>query len=467
MEYDLVVLGSGPGGYTAAFRAADLGLNVALVERYSSLGGVCLNVGCIPSKALLHATKVISDAKAMDDNGVSFGAPTINLRLLRQWKERTVKKLADGLDGLARQRKVTILRGIARFTSPTSVCVENNSELSNVAFSKAIIATGSQPVELSCAPQDERIMDSTQALALEKIPEHLLIVGGGIIGLEMATIYNGLGSAVTIVEMSENLMIGVDRDIVKPLESRLREDKVMVYTETKVTAIDADSDDVRVTFEGRDIAQCGHFDKVLVAVGRKANTVDIGLNLAGVHTQASGTILVDEQMKTNVSHIFAIGDVVGQSMLAHKAVHEGKVAAEVCAGEKTVFDAKVIPAVAYTDPEVAWVGMTETKAREEGVKISKSTFPWMASGRSLAMGRSEGITKLLLEPDSGRLVGAGIVGQNAGDLISEVTFAIEMGADAADLGLTVHPHPTLSETIPMAAEVFSGTITDLYLPKRQ
>ncbi len=467
MKYDLVVLGSGPGGYSAAFRAADLGLSVALVERHATLGGVCLNVGCIPSKALLHAAKVVSEAREMAEHGIRFGAPEIDLDRLRGWKGKVVGQLTKGLEGLARQRKVTVVHGEGRFVSANGIEVSGDDGTQTLEFAHAIIAAGSEPVRLPGIPyEDPRVIDSTGALELAAIPERMLVVGGGIIGLEMATVYMELGSRVSVVELTDDLMFGADRDLVKPLEKRLRKGLEAVYTGTRVSRVEATEAALVAHFEGESAPANAAYDRVLVAVGRAPNGARIGADAAGVQVDERGFIAVDRQMRTNVAHIFAIGDIVGQPMLAHKAVHEGKVAAEVAAGHKAAFDAQVIPSVAYTDPEVAWVGMSETRAREEGVAVEKAVFPWAASGRSLALGRSEGQTKLLFDPESGRVIGAGIVGTNAGDLIAEVALAIEMGCDAEDIGLTIHPHPTLSETVAMAAEAYSGTITDLYMPKK-
>jgi dihydrolipoamide dehydrogenase len=468
MKSDLVVLGSGPGGYSAAFRAADLGLNVVLVERDAALGGVCLNVGCIPSKALLHAAKVIADARDMAAHGVHFGAPRIELEVLRTWKSKVVGQLTKGLDGLAKQRKVEVLRGAGHFTSPHNLTVTGgDGATTSVEFKQAIIAVGSEPVRLPGMPEDPRIIDSTGALALADIPARLLVIGGGIIGLEMATVYMELGTRVTVVELTSDLMPGTDRDLVKPLEKRLKAGLAGIMTGTRVVKIEAGEGELTVHFEGAGAPATAGFERVLVAVGRRPNGDRIGAEQAGVAVDARGFIAVDKQMRTNVPHIFAIGDVVGQPMLAHKAVHEGKVAAEVAAGHKAAFDARVIPSVAYTDPEVAWVGVTETEAKASGRTIEKGSFPWAASGRALSLGRSEGLTKLIIDPADGRVIGAGIVGPGAGDLIAEVALAIEMGCDAEDIGLTIHPHPTLSETVAMAAEMWSGTITDLYMPKKR
>ena len=466
-EFDVVVIGAGPGGYTAAFRAADLGLRVALVERYEKLGGVCLNVGCIPSKALLHTAAVIDEAAALAAHGVRFGEPQIDLDRLRAFKDGVVDKLTGGLAGMAKQRKVEVLRGTAEFAGPHELLLRQADGERRIGFANAIIAVGSQSLELPNMPWgDPRLMDSTAALALEDIPERLLVVGGGIIGLEMACVYDALGSRVTVVELTPTLMPGTDPDLVKPLQRRIAKRYEAIHLETRVTRIDVADDALIAHFEGKHEGKEG-FDRVLVAVGRTPNGKQINASVAGVEVDERGFIAVDRQMRTNVPHIFAIGDVVGQPMLAHKATHEGKVAAEVCAGEKSGFDARVIPSVAYTDPEVAWVGVTETQAREAGLAFETGKFPWAASGRALGIDRSEGFTKLLFDRETNRVIGAGIVGPHAGDLIAECALAIEMGAEAADIGLTIHPHPTLSETVGMAAEVFEGTVTDLYVPRKQ
>ncbi len=465
-DFDLVVVGAGPGGYTAAFRAADLGLSVALVERGPTLGGVCLNVGCIPSKALLHAARVIEEAAAMSDRGIRFGAPEIDAARLRDWKNSVVGRLTQGLDTLARQRKVTVLRGRAGFASAHELDVEQEGSTRRVSFSQCVIAVGSEPARLPGWPDDPRIIDSTGALELD-LPRSLLVVGGGIIGLEMATVYDALGVAVSVVELTPGLMPGCDRDLVRPLEKRIASRYERILTGTRVAAVEPSADGLRVSFEGQAAQEARLYDKVLLAVGRSPSGGRINAAAAGVNVDERGFIPVDRQMRTNVAHVFAIGDVTGPPMLAHKATHEGKVAAEVAAGLKSRFDAQVVPSVAYTDPEVAWVGLTETEARARGLAFEKATFPWAASGRSLAIGRDEGLTKLLFDPSSHRVLGGGIVGPNAGDLISEVALAIEMGADAADLALTIHPHPTLSETVAFAAEAFEGTLTDLYLPKKK
>ncbi|MGH1444438.1 MAG: dihydrolipoyl dehydrogenase [Cognatishimia sp.] len=465
---EVVVLGSGPGGYTAAFRAADLGKKVILIEKDSNLGGVCLNVGCIPSKALLHGAKVITEAEEMGHFGVKFAKPEIDLNALRGWKESVVNQLTGGLGGLAKARKVQVVNGYGKFTGPNMIEVDNDGVKTTVSFDQCIIAAGSVPVTLPFIPHDDpRVIDSTGALELEDVPERLLVLGGGIIGLEMATVYDALGSKVTIVEFMDQLIPGADKDIVKPLHKRIEDRYEAILTKTKVTAIEAQKKGLKVTMEGPDGETTDTFDKVLVAVGRKPNGKLIDADKAGVAVDERGFIAVDNQQRTGQPHILAIGDVVGQPMLAHKAVHEGKVAAEVCAGHKRFFDARVIPSVAYTDPEVAWVGVTETQAKAEGIKVGKGVFPWAASGRSLSLGRSEGLTKVLFDESNERVIGAGIVGPNAGDLIAEVALAIEMGADAVDLGHTIHPHPTLSETVNFAAEMFEGTITDLMPPKKR
>ena len=466
-----MVLGAGPGGYTAAFRAADLGLRAVLVERYPALGGVCLNVGCIPSKALLHTAAVIDGAGEMAAHGVEFGSPSIDLAKLADWKNKVVGRLTRGLAGLARQRRVQVVQGAATFSSPYRLSVETPDGTTEIGFERAIIAAGSQAVEIPGFPNDDpRLMDSTDALVLDDVPERLLVIGGGIIGLEMAAVYAALGSRVSVVELMDGLIPGCDRDLVKPLEQRIRARYESIRLSTRVTGCSPEASGLRVSFEGANDSTNAPseemFDRVLVAVGRRPNGDRIGAENAGVHVDERGFIPADRQQRTNVEHIFAIGDVAGPPMLAHKATHEGKVAAEVCAGHKASFDALAIPSVAYTDPEVAWTGLTETEAREQGIDYDKATFPWAASGRALGIGRSEGLTKVLFDRESGRLLGAGIVGPHAGDLIAEATLAIEMGADARDIGLTIHPHPTLSETINFAAEMVEGTITDLYAPRR-
>ena len=466
-ECDVLVLGAGPGGYSAAFRAADLGVSVVLVDRRPTLGGVCLNVGCIPSKALLHAAKVIDEAAEMTAHGLVFAPPKIELDALRDWKDRVVKRLTTGLTGLARQRKVTGLTGEGAFTSPHTLAVKAPEGDRAVRFNRAIIAAGSEPAAPGFVPRDPRVWDSTAALELRFIPKRLLVLGGGVIGLEMATVYRALGSKITVIEMMDQLMPGADRDVVAPFALRVEKRYDKILLETKVTAVEALPEGLRVKWEGAGGAGGDVFDAMLVSVGRRPNGAAIGAEAAGVAVDGRGFIAVDRQMRTNVPHIFAIGDIVGQPMLAHKATHEGKVAAEVASGHKSAFDAKVIPSVAYTDPEVAWVGVTETELKAKGQKYGKAVFPWAASGRSLALGRDEGLTKTLWDEESGRLIGCAIVGSSAGDLISEAALAIEMGCDAEDIGLTIHPHPTLSETLAMSAEAFAGTLTDLYMPKKK
>jgi dihydrolipoamide dehydrogenase len=464
---ELLVLGGGPGGYTAAFRAADLGMNVVLVERWPTLGGVCLNVGCIPSKALLHAAKVISDSHEMAERGIGFGAPEIDIAKLRGWKDNVVQRLTSGLDGLARQRKVTVVPGQGHFTAQNQLQVNGEGVAKIISFEQAVIAAGSEPVTLPFVPhQDPRVIDSTGALSLENVPTRLLVIGGGIIGLEMATVYRALGAKVTVVELMDQIIPGVDKDIVAPLMKRIQTLYENIYLKARVTKVDAGVDELTVYFEGGKAPERDVFDKILVAVGRRPNGKLIGVENAGIAVDERGFIPVDKQMRTNLPHIFAIGDIVGQPMLAHKATHEGKVAAESAAGKNSFFDAKVIPSVAYTDPEVAWAGLTENEAKVKGIRYGKGLFPWVASGRSLSLGRDEGITKVLFDENSHQIIGCAIVGPNAGDLIAEAALAIEMGADADDIRLTIHPHPTLSETIGMAAEAFEGTITDLYLPKK-
>jgi dihydrolipoamide dehydrogenase len=468
IECKLVVLGSGPGGYTAAFRAADLGVDTILVERYESLGGVCLNVGCIPSKALLHAAAVIDEAAAMAAHGVSFGKPSIDIDKLRDFKDKVVGKLTGGLAGMAKQRKVRTLQGVGSFVSPNEMEVRTRDGVKLIRFENAIIAAGSQSVQLPSFPwDDERIVDSTGALELRDVPKKLLVVGGGIIGLEMATVYAALGSEVTVVEFMDQLIPGADADLVKPLSQRLGKRLKGIHLKTKVVEAKAGKKGIEVSYEGDSIPETTLFDRVLVSVGRSPNGGKIGADKAGVAVTERGFINVDSQMRSNVPHIFAIGDLVGQPMLAHKATHEAKVAAEVVAGHKSHFDARVIPSVAYTDPEIAWVGVTEREAKEKGLKIGVGKFPWAASGRAIGIDRTEGFTKLLFDEATHRVVGGGIVGVHAGDLISEISLAIEMGSEAADIGLTIHPHPTLSESVGMAAEIYEGTITDLYMPKKK
>ena len=467
-DFDVLVLGAGPGGYTAAFRAADLGLRVVLIERYSTLGGVCLNVGCIPSKALLHAAAVIDEAAAMADHGVVFGQPVIDVDKLRGFKEKVVGQLTGGLAAMAKQRKVTVIEGRGQFTDAHQMAIETADGSREVSFARAIIAAGSQAFKLPGLPWDDpRVMDSTDALELQDVPKRLLVIGGGIIGLEMAGVYQGLGSEVTVVELTDQLMPGADKDLVRPLQKRITDRYAGIFVSTRVTAIEPMEDGLHATFEGAKIPDATVFDRVLVSTGRIPNGKLIGAEAAGVEVTDRGFIPVDRQMRTNVPHIFAIGDIVGQPMLAHKATHEAKVAAEVCAGMKTAFEARVIPSVAYTDPEIAWAGLTETEARDQGVDYKVGKFPWAASGRAIGIGRTEGFTKLLFDADSHRIIGAGIVGPHAGDLIAECVLAIEMGAEAGDIGLSIHPHPTLSETVAMSAEVFEGTITDLYIPRKK
>lgn len=463
----VLVLGAGPGGYTAAFRAADLGQQVVLVERWNSLGGVCLNVGCIPSKALLHAARVIAEAEEMSHFGVKFGAPQVDLDGLRGWKNNVVGKLTKGLAGLAKQRKVQVITGNARFVSPRLLEVDTAQGRKTISFDNAIIAAGSEPARIPGFPyDDERLMDSTGALELKVTPKRLLVIGGGIIGLEMATVYHALGSKVTVVELLDGIIPGADRDIIKPLHNRIAKRYEGIYLKTKVANLESVKEGIRATFEGDGAPAPQVYDRVLLSVGRKPNGKMINAEAAGVTVTERGFIPVDKQLRTNVPHIFAIGDIVGDPMLAHKASHEGKTAAEVIAGHKVAFDARTIPSVAYTDPEVAWMGLTETSAKAQGIEYDKASFPWAASGRALTTGRDEGVTKLLFDKTTKRLLGAAIVGPNAGELISETVLALEMGAEAGDIGLTVHPHPTLSETVFFAAEIAEGSITDLYLPKR-
>ncbi|MCP3046496.1 dihydrolipoyl dehydrogenase [Xanthomonas euvesicatoria pv. allii] len=474
IECKMVVLGAGPGGYTAAFRAADLGLETVLIERYASLGGVCLNVGCIPSKALLHAAAVIDEVAHAGDFGVDFGQPKITLDKLREYKEKVVGKLTGGLASMAKQRKVRTVTGVASFVSPNELeIVGDDGKTQLLRFEHCIIAAGSQAVKLPNFPwDDKRVMDSTDALELHDIPKTLLVVGGGIIGLEMATVYSALGSKVTVVEFMDQLMPGADKDLVKPLADRLKKQGVEVHLKTKATDVKADKAGITVSFEAavegeKPGLQATTYDRVLVAVGRSPNGKKIGAEKAGVTVTERGFIPVDRQMRTNVPHIFAIGDIVGNPMLAHKATHEGKLAAEVAAGEKKEWVARVIPSVAYTNPEIAWVGVTETEAKAKGLKVGVAKFPWAASGRAIGIGRTEGFTKLIFEEQTHRVIGGAIVGVHAGDLLAEIGLAIEMGAEAEDIGHTIHAHPTLSESVGMAAEVYDGTITDLYIPKKK
>jgi dihydrolipoyl dehydrogenase len=464
----LLVLGAGPGGYTAAFRAADLGLKVTLIERWEMLGGVCLNVGCIPSKALLHAAKVIEEVREMSSRGVVYGPPQLDFGKLRSWKSSVVKRLTGGLAMLAKQRKVEVVRGSGKFLSPHVLEVTNGAQSERIRFEQCIIAAGSESMQLPGLPDDPRIIDSTGALELPDKPGRLLVIGGGIIGLEMACVYEALGARVSVVELTPQLMPGCDPDLVRPLEKRIRARYGEILLSTRVIGVTVASDGVQVAMEAAGGARSSKtYDHVLVAVGRSPNGGRIGADRAGVRVDERGFIPTDKQMRTNVPHIFAVGDVVGQPMLAHKAMHEAKAAAEVAAGQRSSFDARVIPSVAYTDPEVAWVGLTETGAKAQNIEFEKAVFPWAASGRSLSIARDEGLTKLVFDPKTHRVLGGGIVGTNAGELIAEVALAIEMGADAADIGLTVHAHPTLSETVAMAAEAFDGTLTDLYLPKKK
>ncbi|MBH1628090.1 dihydrolipoyl dehydrogenase [Stenotrophomonas maltophilia] len=474
IECEMVVLGSGPGGYTAAFRAADVGLDTVLVERYASLGGVCLNVGCIPSKALLHAAAVIDEVAHAGDFGVEFGKPTITLDKLREYKEKVVNQLTKGLAGMAKQRKVRNVQGVGRFVSANELeitAADGSTQL--LRFQKCIIAAGSQAVKLPNFPwDDKRVMDSTDALELAEVPGSLLVVGGGIIGLEMATVYSALGSKVTVVEFMDQLMPGADKDLVKPLADRLKKQGIDVHLKTKASGVTADAKGITVTFDAAEEGQApalaqGTFDRVLVAVGRSPNGKKIDAEKAGVQVTDRGFIPVDRQMRTNVPHIFAIGDIVGNPMLAHKATHEGKLAAEVAAGHKKEWVARVIPSVAYTNPEIAWVGVTETEAKAKGLKVGVAKFPWAASGRAIGIGRTEGFTKLIFDEETHRIIGGAIVGVHAGDLLAEIGLAIEMGAEAEDIGHTIHAHPTLSESVAMASEIYDGTITDLYMPKKK
>ncbi|KTD16162.1 dihydrolipoyl dehydrogenase [Legionella jordanis] len=468
MNTDVVVLGSGPGGYTAAFRAADLGKEVVLVERFDNLGGVCLNVGCIPSKALLHIAKVLDETHEMSAQGVTFAKPELDSKQLVAWKNSVVGKLTGGLKALSKQRKVKVVTGVGKFSGTHQIVVEGKEGQTTINFKNAIVAVGSESINLPFIPEDPRIFSSTGALELADIKGNLLVLGGGIIGLEMATVYSALGVDVTVVEFMDQLIPGADADLVNVLQKRMTKKGVKFLLKTKVTAVEARKDGIYVSMEGQHATEqplC--FQQVLVAVGRKPNGGAIDAGKAGIHVDERGFIGVDKQMRTNVPHIFAIGDVVGQPMLAHKAIPEGRVAAEVIAGMKHFFDPKCIASVAYTDPEIAWAGLTEKEAKEKGINYEKAVFPWIASGRALSMGREEGMTKLLFCPETKRILGAGIVGVNAGDLISETALAIEMECDVEDIALTIHPHPTLSESIAMSAEIFEGTITDLYMPKKK
>jgi dihydrolipoamide dehydrogenase len=476
IECELLVLGAGPGGYSAAFRAADLGKKTVLIERYATLGGVCLNVGCIPSKALLHTAAVMDEAKELSGHGITYAAPQIDIGKLRGFKEGVIKKLTVGLAGMAKARRVEVVRGVGRFLDPHCVEVElttgggqdKTGEKKTIRFQQAIIAAGSQAVKLPFMPDDPRVVDSTGALELASIPERMLVIGGGIIGLEMATVYDALGSKISVVELMDQLMPGADKDMVKPLHNRVAKRYEAIMLKTKVTKIEATKAGLKVTFEGEQApAEAQVYDKVLMAVGRRPNGREIAAEAAGLIVNERGFIPVDKQQRTNVPHIFAIGDIVGDPMLAHKAVHEGKVAAENIAGHKAFFEPMTIPSVAYTDPEVAWMGLTETQAKAQNIEYEKASFPWAASGRALSIAREEGSTKVLLDPKSRRILGMGIVGVNAGELIAEGVLALEMGADMEDIGLTIHPHPTLSETLCFAAEMAEGTITDLIAPKKK
>jgi dihydrolipoamide dehydrogenase len=465
---EVVVIGAGPGGYTAAFRAADLGKQVVLVEKYAALGGVCLNVGCIPSKALLHVARVINEAEEAAQHGVTFGAPQIDINQVRAWKGGVVAKLTGGLKQLARQRKVQVVQGEAKFVTPNSLTVATAEGERTVTFDHAIIAAGSSAARIPGFPYDDpRLIDSTGALKLQDVPKRMLIVGGGIIGLEMATVYDALGSKISVVELADGLIPGADRDLVRPLHKRIEKRYEAIYLKTKVGKIEPQENGLMVSFEGESAPEPQLYDRVLLAVGRRPNGRSIGAEAAGVTVDERGFIQVDKQMRASVPHIFAIGDIVGEPMLAHKASHEGKVAAEVVAGHKSFFEPLTIPSVAYTDPEIAWMGLTETQAKAQGIEYEKANFPWAASGRALSIGREEGATKVLLDPQTRRILGAGIVGANAGELIAEAVLALEMGADMEDIGLTIHPHPTLSETLGFAAELAEGTITDLLAPRKK
>lgn len=465
---EVVVLGAGPGGYTAAFRAADLGKKVVLIERYATLGGVCLNVGCIPSKALLHAAKVITEAEDVKSHGIVFGKPQIDINKLRTWKESVIGKLTKGLKALAKQRKVEVVHGTGKFVTPHLIQVETADGQKTVSFDHCIIAAGSSVARIPGFPYDDpRLIDSTGALQLQDVPEHLLIIGGGIIGLEMATVYSALGSKISVVEWMDQLIPGADPDLVKPLHRRIKKRYEAIYLRTKVTRIEANDSGLTVTFEGENAPEAQTYDRILMAVGRRPNGRNIGAENIGIHVDERGFIPVDQQLRTNLPHIFAIGDIVGEPMLAHKATYEGKLAAEIIvAGHKAIFDARTIPSVAYTDPEIAWMGLTEKEAIKQGIDYEKASFPWAASGRAISMAREEGLTQLLLDKQTRRILGAGMVGINAGELIAETVLALEMDADMEDISLTIHPHPTLSETVLFAAEMAEGTITDLYIPKK-
>lgn len=466
LHADIVVIGAGPGGYTAAFRAADLGKQVILIERYSTLGGVCLNVGCIPSKALLHAAKVITEAEDAESLGIVFGKPAISLDKLKTWKESVVSKLTKGLTALAKQRNVKVLQGTAKFITPHLMQVETGEHTQTVSFDHCIIAAGSSVARIPGLPYDDpRIIDSTGALKLEKIPKHMLVIGGGIIGLEMATVYSALGSNISIVEFMDQIIPGADEDLVRLLYRRIKNRYAAIYLKTRVTRVEAKKSGLLVSFEGENAPAPQTYDCILMATGRRPNGFTLGAESIGIQINEKGFIQVDQQLRTNIAHIFAIGDIIGNPMLAHKAAYEGKLAAEIIAGHKAVFDARTIPSVAYTDPEIAWMGMTEREARQKGIEYEKSSFPWAASGRAISMARDEGLTKLIVDKKTRRILGAGIVGVNAGELIAETTLALEMGVDMEDISLTIHPHPTLSETVFFAAEMAEGTITDLYVKK--
>jgi dihydrolipoamide dehydrogenase len=468
MHAEVVVLGAGPGGYTAAFRAADLGKQVVLIEKHATLGGVCLNVGCIPSKALLHVAKIITEADEIAQHGVSFTQPKIDLDKIRDWKHGVVSRLTSGLASLAKQRKVQVVKGVAKFTGAHMLEVSTNTGVTTISFDHAIVAAGSSVARIPGLPYDDpRLIDSTGALALSDVPRRMLIIGGGIIGLEMATVYDALGSKISVVELADNLIPGADRDLVRPLHKRIEKRYEAIYLKTRVSGIEAQKKGLRVTFEGAQAPEPQLYDRVLLAVGRRPNGNNINAAAAGLFVDERGFIPVDKQQRSNVPHIYAIGDIVGDPMLAHKAVHEGKVAAEVISGHKAAFEALTIPSVAYTDPEIAWMGLTETQAKTQGIAFEKASFPWAASGRALSVGRDDGMTKVLYDPATKRILGAGIVGVNAGELIAEAVLALEMGADMEDLSLTIHPHPTLSETMGFAAEIAEGSITDLFLPKKR
>jgi dihydrolipoamide dehydrogenase len=467
LHTEVLVIGAGPGGYTAAFRAADLGKEVTLVERYPILGGVCLNVGCIPSKALLHVAGIIGATETLSMHGVQFGAPKIELDAVRSWKDDVVKRLTSGLSQLAQRRKVKVIQGVARFEAERVIIIDTDDGQKRMAFEHAIIAAGSQPATLPDMPKgDPRVMDSTDALELQSVPRRLLVIGGGIIGLEMASVYDALGAKITVVELTDMLIPGCDRDLVRVLEKRIKARYENIFLNTRVNKIEPQKSGLKVYFEGPDAPQSDRFDRILVAVGRRPNGKTVDAEAAGVKVDEHGFIPVDAEQRTNVPHIYAIGDIVGEPLLAHKATHQGKVAAEVIAGERVAFDARAIPSVAYTDPEVAWMGLTEDQAVKQDIAVNKATFPWAASGRALGMGRGEGFTKLLFDKESGRLLGAGMVGLHAGDLVAETVLALEINADATDIALSIHPHPTLSETIAFAAEIANGTVTDLYMPRK-